>query len=309
MTRHRLGLEAAALRQQLAVFKQKRPRPRLRKSDRFIWILLRRLWSHWPEALILVTPETVVAWHRAGFRLCWRLRSRFRRPGRLKVSGEISQLIRRMKADNPSWGAPRIHGELLQLGFDISEPTVARYPQGLNRHHDEGKAKRWLAFLNNHREVIAAFGFFTVPALTFRILYCFFVIEHGRRRIPHFNSMAHPSHYRYLLFDRDARFGSGVFELLKASGIRPIRTTVRSPWQKGIAECWVGSARRGMLDHVIPLNEQRLRRLGRHYLAYYHDDRAHIGLARQTPSRRSIQFCPGPTSEVVALQRIGGLHH
>jgi transposase InsO family protein len=283
------------------------------------------LWPGWTEALIIVKPETVICWHRAGFRLFWRWRSRHRRPGRPKVSEEIRQLIRRMKTENPTWGAPRIHGELLQLGFDISEPTVSRYLRRLGRNRDESRAKRWLAFLNNHREVIAAFDFFTVPTITFRVLYCFFVIEHGRRRILHFNSTAHPTsdwivqqlrealplpcRYRYMLFDRDAKFGSDVFEFLKASGIKSIRTSVRSPWQNGIAERWVGSARREILDHVIPLNEQHLRRLGRDYLAYYHDDRIHIGLAKQTPSRRSIQFCPGPTSEVVALPRIGGLHH
>ena len=120
-----------------------------------------------------------MSWHRAGFRLFWRFRSRFRRPGRPKVSGEIRQLIGRMKADNPNWGAPRIHGELLHLGFDISEPTVSRYLRRLKRRGDEGKAKSWMAFLNNHREVIAACDFFTVPTLTFRVLYCFFVIEHS----------------------------------------------------------------------------------------------------------------------------------
>jgi putative transposase len=191
--RDNLALEAAALRQQLAVFKRKQPRPRLRRMDRLFWIALRQLWAGWTDTLIVVKPETVVTWHRAGFRLFWRFRSQFRRPGRPKVSEEIRQLIRRMKVDNPTWGAPRIHGELLVLGFDISEPTVSRYLRRLKRRHDEGKAKRWLIFLNNHREAIAAFDFFTVPTMTFRILYCFFVIEHDRRRIVHFNTTAHPT--------------------------------------------------------------------------------------------------------------------
>src|SRR5271167_4518163 len=191
--RHQLALEAAALRQQLAVFKRKQTRLRLYRLDRFFWTALRRVYSGWTEALIIVKPETVVAWHRAGFRLFWRWRSRQRRPGRPKVSGEIRQLIRRMKAENPTWGAPRIHGELLQLGFTIAEPTVSRYLRRLKHHPDESKAKRWRAFLNNHREVIAAFDFFTVPSLTFRTLYCFFVIAHGRRRVLHFNVTAHPT--------------------------------------------------------------------------------------------------------------------
>jgi putative transposase len=133
--------------------------------------------------LIIVQPDSVVSWHRAGFRLFWRWRSRPRRAGRPKVAEEIRQLIRRMRTENPTWGAPRIHGELLLPGFEISEPTVSRYLQRLKRSPQESKAQQWLAFLNNHREVIAAFDFFTVPSLCFRTLYCFFAIEHGSRRI------------------------------------------------------------------------------------------------------------------------------
>ncbi len=125
LARHKLALEAVALRQQLAVFKRKQPRPQVRRIDRLFWIVLRRLWPGWIEALIIVKSETVVSWHRAGFRLFWRWRSRFHQPGRPQVSAEIRRLIRRMKVDNPSWGASRIHGELLQLGFEISEPTVS----------------------------------------------------------------------------------------------------------------------------------------------------------------------------------------
>src|SRR6478672_10113173 len=265
VTRHRLALESAALRQQLAVYKRKHPRPRLQRLDRLFWVALRRFWSGWSDALIIVQPKTVVSWHRAGFRLFWRWRSR--QSGRPKINKEVRELIRRMKVDNPTWGAPRIHGELLQLGFAISEPTVSRYLQRLKRRRDGNKAKRWLAFLNNHREVIAAFDFFTVPTLNFRTLYCFFVIEHSRRRILHFNCTEHPTSnwivqqlhealplpcpYRYVLFDRDAKFGTQVLAFLKASGIEPVRTSWRSPWQNGIAERWVRSARRELLDHII----------------------------------------------------------
>ena len=169
------------------------------------------------------------------------------------MNEQIRQLIRRMKAENPTWGAPRIHGELLQLGFEISEPTVSRYLRSLNGCGEEGRAKRWLAFLNNHREVIAAFDFFTVPSLRFRTLYCFFVIEHRRRRILHFNVTEHPTSdwigqqlrealplpcpYRYVLFDRDAKFGGDVVELLQASALKPIRTKCSEP----VAE-WSGGA-------------------------------------------------------------------
>jgi putative transposase len=325
VSRHKLALEAVALRQQLAVFKRKQSRPKLRRLDRLFWIALRWMWPGWTASLILVKPETVVSWHRAGFRLFWRWRSGSGNPGRPKISGEIRQLIRRMKADNPGWGAPRIHGELLQLGFDISEPTVARYLRRLKPHPDGGKAKRWAAFLNNHREVIAAFDFFTVPTLTFGVLYCLFVIEHGRRRILHLNITAHPTGewivqqlreafplpcpQRYVVLDRDAKFGSDVIEFLKASGIKPVRTSIRNPWQNGIAERWIGSCRREMTDHVIPLNEQHLKRLANEYLAYHHDDRTHQSLSKQTPDRRPIQPRPAARSEILALPRIGGLHH
>jgi transposase InsO family protein len=230
-----------------------------------------------------------------------------------------------MKADNPTWGAPRIHGELLRLGFQISEPTVSRYLQGLKRRSDEGKAKQWLAFLNNHREVIAACDFFTVPTLRFRTLYRFFVIEHGRRRILHFNCTAHPNsdwivqqlrdalplpcRYRYMLFDHDAKFGTEVVAFLNASGTEPLRTSVRSPWQNGTAERWVGSARREMFDHTIPLNESHLRRLGREYLAYYHEDRTHLGLAKATPAHRAVEQRPTATRRIHSQPRMGGLHH
>jgi putative transposase len=153
----------------------------------------------------------------------------------------------------------------------------------LKRFPQKSKAKQWLAFLNNHREVIAAFDFFTVPTLSFRTLYCFFAIEHGRRQILHLNVTFHPTSdwimqqqrepfplpcpYRYVLFARDAKFGSEVLAFLNASDLKPLRTSVRSPWQNGIAERWVGSARRELLDHVIPLNEHHLRRLGRELLS------------------------------------------
>jgi putative transposase len=190
-SRYSLSLEILALRQQLSVLKRKQPRPRLRMQDRIFWILLRRLWPAWSNVLVIVKPETVVAWHRAGFRLFWRLRSRPRSLGRPKIDAELRALIQQMVEENSTWGAPRIHGELLKLGFDVSERTVSRY---LLRLYPRDQARKlWAAFLRNHRDVIAAMDFFTVPTLTFRVLYCFFVIEHDRRRIVHFNVTEHPT--------------------------------------------------------------------------------------------------------------------
>jgi putative transposase len=276
-SRHDLGLEILALRQQLAVLKRRHPRPHLKHRDRLFWVALSAIWDGWSGALLMVQPETVVGWHRAGFRLYWRLRSRVSRIGRSKISGQACEVIRRTK-ENPSWGAPRIHGELLKLGFEISERTVSRYLAGRMPSPDDTRQK-WLAFLNNHREAIAAMDFFTVPAVTFRLLYCFFVIDHDRRKILHFNVTAHPtaewvcqqlreafpdvSPFKYAILDRDSKFSTEVLELLKASAIDPVRTSIRSPWQNGTAERWVGTARRECFDHVIAISEAHVRRLGR----------------------------------------------
>src|SRR5262245_48719508 len=165
-SRYNLGLEILALRQQLGILKRKHPRPRLRIQDRIFWILLRRLWPGWSSVLVIVKPETVVAWHRASFRLFWRLRSRPKSLGRPKIDAEVRTLIRRMVNENPCWGAPRIHGELLKLGFDVSERTVSRYLRQLS---SPDARQRWATFLRNHREVITAMDFFTVPTLTFRV--------------------------------------------------------------------------------------------------------------------------------------------
>jgi putative transposase len=191
LSRYNLGIEILALRQQLGVLKRKKPRPRLRMQDRMFWILFRRLWPEWKNVLVIVKPETVVSWHRTGFRLFWRLRSRHNDLGRPIINAEVRAIIQRMVRENPTWGAPRIHGELLKLGLEISERTVSRYIKRLSP--SDQTRNLWATFLRNHREVIAAMNFFTVPTLTFRVLYCFFVIEHGRRKILHFNVTEHPT--------------------------------------------------------------------------------------------------------------------
>jgi hypothetical protein len=168
-SRQDTALEILALRQQVAVLKRKRPRPRMGRLDRLFWIALRELWSRWTEVLVIVRPETVAGWHRTGFRLYGRWRSR-PQGGRPKIIAEIRALIRRMAEENAGWGAPKIHGELLKLGCEVSERTVARYLRRVHRRGDRGQ--RWLVFLQNHREVIAALDFFAVPTLTFQLLYC-----------------------------------------------------------------------------------------------------------------------------------------
>jgi len=319
--RRSLLLENLALRQQLAVLKRRHPRPRLDLLDKLFWVSIRRFWSRWQQSLIAVTPETVVRWHRGGFRLYWKLISRVRRPiGRRQTSKEVRELIFRMVVENPTWGAPRIHGELLMLGFDVSERTISRWMKRALR--DPEPAKRWLTFLHNHREAIAAMDFFTVPTITFSALYCFFVISHDRRRILHFNVTKHPtsswivqqlreafpfgSAPRFVIFDRDGKYGLEVSAAVRSLNVNPVRTSFESPWQNGVAERWVGSCRRDLLDHIIAVDERHLKRLLAEYIRYYHEDRTHLGLGKGTPDGRTRTIASG---HVLSHPRLGGLHH
>ena len=322
--REGLILENLALRQQLLTLNASRPHPRLSSFDKLFWVTLRKAWSGWKGSLVLVTPETVVRWHRTGFRLYWGWLSRTRRAvGRKPLSREVRDLFFRMVAENPTWGAPRIHGELLKLGFDISERTVSCCIQRASRNPDP--ARRWLVFLRNHRHAIAAMDFFTLPTLTFGVLYCFFVIDHDRRKILHLNVTGNPNAdwvalqlrqtwgydqpHRFLIFDRDAKFNADVVATVKAMGCEPVRTAFRSPWQNGVAERWVGSVRRDLLDHVIVVNQRHLRRLMKNYLRYYHEDRTHLGLEKDTPSGRVVEVASASSRAIISLPRLGGLHH
>lgn len=323
-SREALLLENLALRQQIAILVQRHPKPRCAAPDRLFWVVLRRFWPDWKQALFIVQPETVVRWHRAGFKLYWNWISRKRVRGRKPTSKELRELIFRMVSENPTWGAPRIHGELKMLGFDISERTVLRWMRKAPRSPES--AKRWAAFLSIHREAIAAMDFFTVPTLTFGVLYCFFVIAHDRRRVLHFNVTKHPtgawvsqqlreafpyeSACEYLIHDGDAIFRSAeVVGTIEVLGIDPIRTAFKSPWQNGVAERFVGSCRRDLFDHVIVLNNRHLKRLMHEYVRYYHDDRTHLGLGKQTPANRKAAKDTPSSAEVVSISRLGGLHH
>jgi putative transposase len=321
-TRRELVLENLALRQQLAAFKARGNQPRIRSVDRAFWLVLRRLWARWSDVLVFVKPDTVVRWHRAGFKVYWNwISRRGRRTGRPPADAEIRDLIRKMAIGN-GWGAPRVHGELTMLGFDVSERTVSRYLRGLHRRPEARQS--WLTFLRNHREVIAAMDLFVVCTATFRLLYVLFVIRHGRREIVHFNVTDHPTAAwvvqqireafpydtapKYFIFDRDSTFSVEVVGAVKAVGAKPTRTAYRSPWQNGTAERWIGCTRAELLDRVIVLDEAHLRRLLREYVRYHHDDRTHLGLAKDTPARRSVERRPSAEAKVVGLPRVGGLH-
>ena len=322
-SRRSLLIENLVLRQQLAIVKAKHKRPKLRAFDKLFWVTIRKLWSGWEHSLLIVKPETVVRWHMAGFRLYWRWISRRSDPGgRKRISRELRALIFQMTRENPTWGAPRIHGELLKLGFVVSERTVLRWMRCAPRNPEP--AQRWKSFLSNHREVIAAMDFFAVPTLSFGILYCFFVIGHDRRRVLHFNVTSQPTSSwvtqqlrnafpydslpRYLIFDRDAKFSPEVATAVETLGSTPVRTSYRSPWQNGVAERWVGSCRRDVFDHVVVLNERHCKRLLREYVAYYHEDRTHLGLDKETPGKRPTAM-QTPIVSITSAPRLGGLHH
>ena len=224
-----------------------------------------------------------------------------------------------MQRENLTWGAPRIHGEVLKLGYEVCEATVSNYM----RRHPKPPSQSWRTFLANHKEAIAAIDFFTVPTATFNILYIFVVIEHARRRVVHFNVTAHPtakwvaqqlteafpfeSAPKYLIRDGDAKYGFTVQRRIDALGIKDIVTTPASPWENGYIERVIGSIRRECLDHIIILNERHLRRLLKEYLIYYHGHRTHLGLAKDTPTTREVE-CRNK-GNVVALPFLGGLHH
>jgi putative transposase len=276
-SRGTLVLENLALRQQLAAVVHDRRRPRLVQVDRLFWIALRELWSEWSKALAIVQPSTVVTWHRRAFRTYWRRLSR--KQGRPPIDADLRELIERMVKEN-RWGAPRIHGELLKLGFRISERTVSRYVRLARPRRPPGTT--WKTFLDNHREPLAAMDFFIVPTVAFRLLYVLLVIQHDRRKVLHVNVTTHPTAAwvtqqlreafpfetvaRFLLLDRDSVFSAEVHNALRRIGVQPLRTAYRSPWQNGVAELWIGTCRRELLDHVIVLNEEHLRRLLREFL-------------------------------------------
>ncbi len=251
-----------ALRQQLATYAQNRLKPRLTPVDRAFWVTLLRFWPRWKGLLVIVKPDTVVRWHRKGFRLYWRRISK-RGPGRPPISAEMRALICRLAAEN-DWRARKIQGELEKLGLTVSLATVSRYlPR--RRPHDEQR-QRWITFLRDHKDVITGMDFLVVPTVKFRLLYVWFVIAHGRRRIIHFNVTTNPtaewviqqlreafpdeSALRYLIYDNDSILSEKVTEAIECFGMEPKRTSYRSPWQNGTAERWIGSARREMLDHV-----------------------------------------------------------
>ncbi len=314
-----LALENLALRHQLEVLGRNAKRPRLTNQDRTLWIILSRLWPDWRKPLALVQPETVIRWHRRGFRLYWKWKSRPRWPGRRRVPEEVRDLIRKMSRANPLWGAPRIHGELRKLGIEVSQATVSKYMV----HHLKPPSQSWRTFLKNHARDIVSVDFFTVPTASFRVLFVFLIMSNNRRRIVHFNVTESPTAAwtgqqiveafpwdtapKYLLRDRDGKFGGAFIHRVESMGIEQVLIAAHSPWQNPYVERLIGSIRRECLDHTIIFNEKHLRRVLKQYFRYYHECRTHLGLEKDCPEPRLVESAD--SGRIQSEPMVGGLHY
>jgi len=291
-------------------------RVRLTNGDRLFFIQLYRWFPSVLKVITVIRPETLVRWHRAGFRRYWCWKSR---PfgGRPQISAELRALIRRMSIENPLWGAPRIHGELLKLGFEVAQSSVAKYM--VKRGGPPGQG--WRTFLRNHAPDIAAMDLFVVPTIGFSLLYAFVIVRLDRRDLVWTNVTTNPTAEwiarqlteafpwstapRYLVRDRDRIYGSIVPRRLRAMGIRDKPIAPASPWQNGFAERLIGSIRRECVDHIVVLGEAHLRRILESYARYYNDIRTHRSLDKDAPAFRPIQRIGNIASHAI----LGGLHH
>ena len=316
-SRAALEAEVLVLRHQLNVLRRTSPkRVALNSIDRLLLVGLYRLAPGVLDALKIVRPETLMYWHRAGFRAYWRWKCR-PRGGRPKTAADIRRLIREMSVANPLWGAPRIHGELLKLGIDVGQTTVAKYMARRRRPPSQG----WKTFLRNHADGIASMDLFLVPTISFRLLYGFLILRHSRRELVWLGVTAHPSAEwitrqlteaygwqqapRYIIRDRDCVYGDVFARRLRAMGIRDRPIAPRSPWQNGCAERLIGSIRRDCLDHVVVFGEQHLRHLLNSYQKYYNEARTHLSLHKDAPIPRAVQT----VGHTLAVPILGGLHH
>jgi transposase InsO family protein len=282
------------------------------------WVVLKAWWPNWRSALILFQPETVIGWHRAGFRMFWRWKSR-PRGGRPRKDAALVELIRRMWAANPTWGSPRIRDELAKLGLAASTATIRKYRPKSRRP----LSQNWRTFLRNHAGAIAAMDFFVVPTATFRLLYVLVVMNHERRKIVHFNLTASPTAAwtaqqivnafpydtapKYLLRDRDSIYGLVFVQRVQGMGIQEKLIAPRSPWQNPFVERLIGSIRRECLDRVIVFHEPQLRQLLESYFEYYHRVRPHRSPSHDSPIPRPV--VSPECGKVIEMPQVGGLHH
>jgi hypothetical protein len=300
-SKSRLEAENAALRHQLIVLRRKvRGRSQLTNNDRWFFVQLYRWFPSILQVLTIIRPDTLVRWHQAGFRRYWRWKSRTL-GGRPQIETELRVLIRRMSVENPLWGAPRIHGELLKLGFELAQLSVAKYMVKRRAPPSQG----WRTFLRNHAPDIGAMDLFVVPTIGFNLLYALVIMRLDRRDVVWINVTTNPTadwiaHQiteafpwdeapRYLIRDRDRIYGAIVTRRLRAMGIRDKPTASASPWQNGFAERLIGSIRRECADHIIVFGEAHLRRILRSYACYYNGIRTHRSLDKDAPISRPVQ--------------------
>src|SRR5271169_328034 len=315
--RARLEAENLILRQQLVVLRRKSPkRVRLWNIDRLLLVWLYRLYPSLLDAIIIVQPETVIRWQRRGFRAYWRWKSRHA-GGRPRIDTELRALIRRMSRENPLWGAPWIHGELLMLGIELAESTVGRYMVRHRRPPSQG----WKTFLRNHASGIASLDLFVVRTISFKLLYGLVILRHARRRLVTISVTTNPTAEwiagqvtdafpwdeapSYLIRDRDGAFGPAYTHRIRAMEIRDHPTAPRSPWQNCHVERLIGSIRRESLDHLIVFDEAHLRRVLKNYASYYNQVRTHLSLEKNAPDFRR----PQKLGHIAAIPILGGLHH
>lgn len=317
-----LTAENLALRQQLIVFKRNQNRPKLEVRDRLFWKVLSQTWSGWRSALLIVQPDTVVRWHQSAFKLYWKRKSQGGKRGRPPLDPEVKALVFKLAAANPLWGAPKIHGELLKLGIELSERTVSGL---LRKCNPRPPSQTWRTFLKNHMTDTVAVDFLVIPTIRFQILFVFVVLNHNRRRVTHFNVTSNPTAKwtaqqiveafpwdnapRYLLRDNDSIYGRSFQSRVRSMDIEEVPTAYRSPWQNPYVERLNGSIRRECTDHIIAWNKRHLARTLRKYFDYYNNDRTHLGLDKETPMGRSISRRNSPSDRLVGLPRAGGLHH
>jgi transposase InsO family protein len=315
--RGQLQAEILVLRYQLNLLQQRAPRRlHLRWADRALFIWLYRRCPRILDAMTIVRPETVVRWHRMGFAAYWRWKSR---PlgGRPRIDKEVRDLIRRMSFENPLWGAPKIHGELLKLGIDVAQSTVSVYMVP----RPDRPLQTWKTFICNHMEGIAAIDLFVVPTIAFEQLFAFLVLRYERRQLLWFAVTRNPtaewlarqiteafpwdSAPKYLIRDNDRAFGVAFKARVRAMGIRDRPTSFRSPWQNGFVERLIGSVRRECTDHLIVFSEEHLRRILAKYSVYYNEVRTHLALDKDAPCSRPIERF----GDIVAYPILGGLYH
>ncbi len=320
-SRTQLLAENALLRQQLLVLRCGIARPTMTPADRVLLVLLASRVRAWRQALLLVQPETLLRWHRAGFQALWRRKSR-PGPGQPPLPAETIALIRRMAADNPLWGAERIRGELGKLGIRVAKRTIQTYLRTSGASRPRGQA--WATFLRNHAHEIWACDFLPVTDLCFRPMYAFFVIALGSRRVVHVGVTRHPTDAwvaqqlreatpfdqrpRYLIRDNDGKFGSAFARVAATSDIDILRTPPRAPRANAVCERFLGSVRRECLDHLFILGERQLHRVLREYVAYFNRARPHQGLG-QAPPESPAQENWSREGPICAVPVLGGLHH